>query len=109
MTRLVITDAATEDINSAWEYISLDSIESADRVAQTIYEEILRIGSTPGIGHRRTDLLPNRAILFWPAGRFLIVYRANAQEVVILAVLHGSRDIPAALRDRDPDEKEPSS
>lgn len=59
MTRLVITDAATEDINSAWDYISRDSLESADRVAQTIYEEILRVGSTPAIGHRRPDLLPN--------------------------------------------------
>ncbi|HTV14779.1 MAG TPA: type II toxin-antitoxin system RelE/ParE family toxin [Acidobacteriaceae bacterium] len=104
MMRLVITDAATEDVNDTWEYISRDSIESADKVVQTIYDEILRIGSTPGIGHRRTDLLPASDIFFWPAGRYLILYRVEGQDVVIVAVFHGSRDIPAALRERDPDE-----
>jgi plasmid stabilization system protein ParE len=31
----------------------------------------------------------------------LIVYRCSVEETVILAVLHGSRDIPAVLRDRE--------
>jgi plasmid stabilization system protein ParE len=37
-------------------------------------------------------------------GRYLIVYRTSPEETVILAVLHGNRDIPAVLRDREAEE-----
>ena len=101
MTLLTITDAASADVNEIWEYIARDSIDSADRVLESIYDEIARLGSSPGVGHRREDLAGSRSILFWPVGRYLILYRISSEEIVILAVLHGNRDIPAVLRDRD--------
>ena|ERR1700735_3299324 len=101
MTRFVITEAATRDVDDIWSYIADESVESADRVVDSIYEEILRVGSSPGIGHKRPDLDMGRPIIFWQAERYLIVYRCSVEETVILAVLHGSRDIPAVLRDRE--------
>jgi toxin ParE1/3/4 len=53
MTRFVITEAATRDVDDIWSYIADESLESADRVVDSIYEEILRVGSSPGIGHKR--------------------------------------------------------
>ena len=104
MTRFVISEAATKDIDQVRDYIAADSFEQADQFIDRIYEEILRIGSSPRIGHRRDDVAEQRDLLFWRVGRYLIVYRTNADETVILAVLHGSRDIPAVLRDREPEE-----
>jgi toxin ParE1/3/4 len=97
----VSTEAATRDVDEIWSYIADDSIESADRVVDSIYEEILRVGSSPAIGHKRPDLGMWRPITFWAAGRYLIAYRTSVDETVILAVLHGSRDIPAVLRERE--------
>jgi plasmid stabilization system protein ParE len=104
MTRFVITELATEDIGQIWDYIAADSSEQADQFIDLIYAEILRVGSSPRIGHRRSDVAAQPTLLFWPVGRYLIVYRTNSEETAILAVLHGSRDIPAVLRDREPDE-----
>lgn len=99
MIPLTITDMARTDLDTIWEYIAEDNPEHADRILRSIYEEILRVGHSPGLGHRRTDLLRDASVLFWPSGRYLILYRSSSQETVILAVLHGSRDIPAILRD----------
>jgi plasmid stabilization system protein ParE len=36
--------------------------------------------------------------------RYLILYRPVANAIEIAAILHGSRDIPAVLREREPGE-----
>jgi plasmid stabilization system protein ParE len=51
------------------------------------------------MGHKREDLTPY-AILFWPVGAYLIIYRAERRPIEIVAVTQGSRDIPAFLRRR---------
>jgi plasmid stabilization system protein ParE len=48
--------------------------------------------------------LGNRSVLFWAEGRYEIVYRVFGGEIEIDAVLHGSRDIPAVLREREADD-----
>jgi len=38
-------------------------------------------------------------VLFWPVGRYVIIYRVGQEEAVeIVAVSQGSRDIPTLLR-----------
>ena len=51
------------------------------------------------MGHKREDLTPY-AVLFWPVGAYLIIYRADRRPIEIVAVTQGSRDIPAFLRRR---------
>jgi plasmid stabilization system protein ParE len=104
MRRYVVADLAIQDIEVIWDYVAEDSIHQADRLADSIYEEIRRVWSSPGIGHRRTDIGSERPLLFWAVSRYLIVYRTSSEETVILAVLHGNRDIPAVLSERDADE-----
>lgn len=49
------------------------------------------------MGHRREDLTSS-AVLFWPVGAYLIIYRAaERRPVEIVAVTQGSRDIPGFL------------
>ena len=53
-------------------------------------------------GHKREDIaIP---VLFWAEGNYEIIYRAFPDSIEIDAILHGRRDIPAILSERDPDE-----
>jgi plasmid stabilization system protein ParE len=87
------------DLDDIWEYIAADNIDAADRWIDKLYSAFEAIGKTPGIGHKRADLTPE-AVLFWPVGAYLIIYRAQHQPIEIIAVTQGSRDIPAFLRRR---------
>jgi plasmid stabilization system protein ParE len=49
--------------------------------------------------HKREDLTPY-AVLFWPDGAYLIIYRADRRPIEIVAVTQRSRDVPAFLRRR---------
>jgi plasmid stabilization system protein ParE len=53
----------------------------------------------PGLGHRRPDITSKPA-LFATVGRYVVVYRAEADRVVIFAILHGSRDVKSILEER---------
>jgi plasmid stabilization system protein ParE len=64
MTRFVITESATEDIDRIWNYIASDSSEQADQFIDQIYVEVLRVGTSPRIGHRRSDVTTQPALLF---------------------------------------------
>ncbi|MBV9085610.1 MAG: type II toxin-antitoxin system RelE/ParE family toxin [Acidobacteriaceae bacterium] len=63
-------------------------------------EAFRSIARNPGIGHKRQDLVEDRPILFWPVRDYLIAYHADAKPVQIITIVHGSRDVPAALRFR---------
>jgi len=42
-----------------------------------------------------------RDVRFWPTGSYLIVYRERHDALQVLAVLHGSRDVPEVMRKRE--------
>ncbi len=44
--------------------------------------------------------ITEREVRFWPTGSYLIVYREGPEALQVLAVLHGSRDIPEVMRKR---------
>jgi len=48
----------------------------------------------------RKDLAGDHPFLFFPVGDYLIVYRPDRKPVLILAIVHGNRDIPTFLRSR---------
>ena len=51
------------------------------------------------MGHTRRDLT-DRDVRFWPEGSYLIVYRELPEALQVVAVLHGSRDVPEIMRKR---------
>jgi queuine tRNA-ribosyltransferase len=98
MSRLLITESATSDIDEIWDYIAADSAERADRLMDSIYQEIGCIGPNPG--HRRTDLAEGRKFYSGQREVISVLYRRDSEQTVILAVLHGNRDIPSIPRER---------
>jgi plasmid stabilization system protein ParE len=76
-----------------------DNIDAADRWIGKLFDAFEAIGQTPGVGHKREDLIAY-PVLFFPVGAYLIIYRAIGPTVEIVAVTQGARDIPTFLQRR---------
>ena len=99
MSGYVLSVDANFDLEDIWEYIAVDNIDAADRWIGKLFDAFEGLGQTPGMGHRREDLT-SRAVLFWPVGAYLVIYRSERRPIEIVAVTQGSRDIPAFLHHR---------
>jgi len=94
MSGYVLSPRADQDLDDIWEHIAADDIEAADR-----WDALAMLGRNPLAGHKRTDLT-DKSLLFWPVGRYLILYRLLGEKIEIAAVTQGARDIPSYLRRR---------
>ena len=89
--QLIVADQAREDLMEIWLYIASDSIRSADKFIDFLYEICTNLCSTPEIGRKRDELLPGLRCL--PAKRYLIFYRIKRDSIEIIRILSGYRDI----------------
>ena len=96
MKRFKLSPQAARDVREIWAYIAADSPKAARRVRSQIRDACQRVASNPGVGHTRQDLT-DKPVLFWPVGRYLIIYNPARKPVEIVRVLHGARDIPRLL------------
>jgi toxin ParE1/3/4 len=90
---------AEAELDALWDYIAKesDSIEIADRAIDSVTDRFLLLATWPHVGRRRDkDLRPG--LRSFPAGAYVIIYRVEADDVLILHVIHGSRDLDALLR-----------
>lgn len=94
--RLVLSPEAAADLREIVDFIAEDNPAAARRFLAQLRAEMDRLAATPGIGHRREDLT-GAPVLFWPVGRYLVIYRDSGQAVEVVRVLHGARDVAALL------------
>ena len=74
------------------------SIEIANRLIDAITERLFLLGQYPQMGRRRDhDLRPG--LRSFPVGEYVILYRVEAEDAVILHVMRGSRDIEGLLNE----------
>jgi len=95
-----LTSDAAQDLRDLWEYIAADNLDAADQLGERLYRTFDQLAALPRMGHLRPDLAGDRPLLFWPMGAYLIIYRADRHPLEIVAITHGSRDIPTLLRRR---------
>jgi toxin ParE1/3/4 len=89
---------AETDLDDIWIYVACESgsMAVADRIVDVITDRFLMLADHPHLGRARNDLRPGlRSFL---TGNYAIFYRVDGTDVLILRVLHGSRDIEASLR-----------
>ncbi len=101
---LILAPAARRDLLDIWDYIAADNQDAADRMSERFSSAFQQLQDFPGSGRSRADLAGNRDVRFWRVDDYQVIYRVTELTVEIAAVLHGSRDIPAVLRDREPEE-----
>ena len=94
-----LSPRAPDDIDDIAYYISLESgsLETADRLLESIYRRFLLLGEHPHAGRRRDDLRPGLRV--FPSGQYLVLYRVEGDDVLIQRVVRGSRDLAALLRE----------
>ena len=85
------------DLDEIWYYVAQEgaNLEIADRLIDSIAERFLLLASHPHIGRSRSDLRPG--LRSFAVGAYVIVYRVDGADVLVLRVLRGSRDLPALL------------
>jgi toxin ParE1/3/4 len=71
------------------------SIEIADRLIDSITDRFALLGKYPHAGRRRDDL--RQGLRGFPVGRYVILYRVDDDDALILRVVHGRRDLEALL------------
>lgn len=96
MARLTITESARADLQEIHSYIAKDNPEAARRFIKRLRDKARQLSETPGMGRSRTeDLRPN--LFSFPVGSYVLFYREQPGGIVLVRVIHGSRDLPALL------------
>ena len=88
---------ARADIDDIAYYIFVESgsLETADRLIESIYSRFVLLGTYPRAGRVRADLRPGMRI--FSVGDYVVLYRVEGEDVVIDRVVHGSRDLEPLL------------
>jgi toxin ParE1/3/4 len=95
MAHLVARRAAN-DLDEIWYYVAKESgsVETADRLIDSITKRFLLLASHPHLGRSRDDKfgVGSRSL---PVREYVIVYCVEHGDVLILRVVHGKRDLEA--------------
>ena len=94
--RLIWTDPAVADLEAVRAFIAQDSASNARRFLDRLFEAVERLESFPKLGRQvpeaRDDQPEVREILFQS---YRVIYKPAENRILLLAVLHGSRDLGA--------------
>ena len=94
MADLLISPQAEMDLDQIWLHIARESqsIERAEHFLDRFATFFSRLARNPYLGRQREDLRPGYRS--FPLGDYIILYRlTEAEEVKVLRVVHGSRDL----------------
>ena len=85
------------DLDGIWSYIARESgrVEYADRLIDLIVGRFLLLAEQPRLGRARDQL--RAGLRSFLAEGYVIFYRIDHENVVILRVLHSRRDIEAVF------------
>jgi toxin ParE1/3/4 len=91
-----LSPEAEAELDGIWYYIATESgsIDVADRFIDSLTGRFYLLSLSPYIGRRGDeDLRPG--MRSFPVGEYIILYRVEDEDVLILHVVQGSRDIEA--------------
>ena len=101
MNRYVLTAEAQQDLQLIRDYLLKEAGVRVTRyVLNSIVAAFQALARTPGQGHRREDLTVRDELRFWTVFSYLVVYRIDKRPLVIIAILHGKRNVENFLEAR---------
>jgi toxin ParE1/3/4 len=91
-----LSPRAADDLGDIWFYVARESgsLEIANRLIDSLTDRFVLLANHPYAGRMRNDDLGVGRRSF-PVGEYLIVYRIEDGDVLILRVVHGRRDLGA--------------
>ncbi len=89
---------AEAELDGIWYYTAKESgsIEIADRLVDSITQRFLLLSRHPRLGRRRDEEL-RPGLRSFSVGQYVILYRIEGEDVLILHVIRGSRNLDALL------------
>jgi antitoxin ParD1/3/4/toxin ParE1/3/4 len=99
MKNHILTPEAETNLLDIIDFIATDNPDAAERVLLEFEQTFELLGSTPGAGHFREDLL-NKRHRFFSLYSYLIVYRWEQSPIQVIALVHGARDLEAYFNRR---------
>ncbi len=99
MATAIFLYEAEEDLLGIWQFIAEDNDEAADRFVDTLYAKCQLLAMNPRLGPLRTDIAPE--LRYFPVGNYLILFREHSEGIEVVRVLHGARNLTAALFPQD--------
>ncbi len=95
MPQIRYTIRARQDLISLWVDIAKENPAAADRIYDRLEARVLILGRFPEAGPSRPDIASEARMLV--EAPYLILYRLIPDGAQIVRVLHGARDIDAAM------------
>ncbi len=95
-----ISPQADADLESICNYVARDNPEAADRLDTRIHTVLQLLAQFPGMGHMRSDVQDKR-YSFWTVGSYVIAYRMDKTDLIVVRVLHGARDLRNIFQEMD--------
>jgi len=93
-----VSHQASSELDDIWSFVAAQSssAEVADRLIETIVDRFFLLSRFPEIGRNREEDL-RTGLRSFSVGAYVIFYRIDGKDVLILRVIHGSRDIARML------------
>ena len=93
MPNFFLSSEAKEDLNDIWlDIFELSkNVEFADAFVESFSEAFSKIAETRGIGESRDYLAPGSGLRKWTHRKYIIYYRPEGYDVVIVRVKWGRR------------------
>lgn len=92
MIPVFLTDSFRDDLEEIWNFLGRDNPEVADRVTLELIDRALEISSAPkaaAVVPQFAHLQVRRVMV----RRWVILYRADDERVIVLRVIHGGRHL----------------
>ena len=103
--KVIYLRKAQEDIDDITYYIAEDNLETAVAFFEAVEITCALLSTMPGIGIARDFRNPRFAGLrMFPVKKFekyLIFYQSTEEELLIVRVLHGARDIAGLFKEEE--------
>ncbi|WP_120632117.1 type II toxin-antitoxin system RelE/ParE family toxin [Ruegeria sp. EL01] len=96
-----MTEKAENDLAEIWTYIAEDSPNNATAFINQITERFEPLLQHPEIGPSRDELAPGLRVHFHK--NYAIYYTASDEDLIIVHVVHGSRDAVALFAESGAD------
>lgn len=91
MPQLIISPSASNDLMDIWEYIADDNPVNADHFLERLVEKAQNLVGFSEIGLSRPELAAG--LYSRPVDRYMLYYRVHNNNIELVRVLHGSRDV----------------